>query len=241
FLVWAWIGTTFFRFSTNQDTTKDPKLTVRAQKLAPAATFLFGFTLTGAAFDWLMSMLPTWYSTIFGVTIFAGSVVSMYATMIIVTMALRDAGHLKNAVNVEHYHDLGKLMFGFLVFWAYVSFAQYMLIWYASIPEEVTFYHHRWDVGPWKTISTIIIFCHFIIPFFLILSRNAKRKLGMLRFGAIWLLVMHAVEMYWFVMPYFAGGEVSFHWLDAACFLGVGGVYLAVVLQRMTRHPLIPI
>lgn len=241
FLVWAWIGTTFFKFSTDQDKTKDPQLTVKAQKLAPAATFLFGFTLTGAAFDWLMSMLPTWYSTIFGVTIFAGSVVAMYATMIVVTMALNEAGHLKNAVNVEHYHDLGKLMFGFLVFWAYVSFAQYMLIWYAAIPEEVTFYHHRWDVGPWKTISTVIIFCHFIIPFFLVLSRNAKRKLGVLKFGAIWLLAMHAVEMYWFVLPYYGNGEAGFHWLDIACFLGVGGVYLAIVLQRMTRHPLIPI
>jgi len=241
FLVWGWIATTFVKLSTDQDKTKDPKLTVRAQKLAPAATFLFGFTLTGAAFDWLMSMLPTWYSTIFGVTIFAGSVVSMYATMIVVTMALRDAGHLKNAVNVEHYHDLGKLMFGFLVFWAYVSFAQYMLIWYASIPEEVTFYHHRWDVGPWKTISTIIIFCHFIVPFFLVLSRNAKRKLGVLRFGALWLLAMHVVEVYWFVMPYCGDGNVALSWIDIACFLGVGGVYLAIVFQRMARHPLIPI
>ena len=95
-----------------------------------------------------MSLLPTWFSTIFGVTIFAGSVVCMYATLIVVTQSLRDAGHLKNAVNVEHYHDLGKLLFGFLVFWAYVSFAQFMLIWYAAIPEETTFFHHRWDVGP---------------------------------------------------------------------------------------------
>jgi len=241
FAVWAWLGTTFFGYSTRQDATKDPKLTLKAQRLAPAATFLFGFTLTGAAFDWLMSLLPTWYSTIYGVTIFAGSVVAMYATMIIVTMSLNAAGHLKNAVNVEHYHDLGKLLFGFLVFWAYVSFAQYMLIWYASIPEEVTFYHHRWDVGPWKTISTVIIICHFVVPFFIILSRNAKRKLGLLRFGAIWLVVMHAVEMYWMVMPYYGGGEVSLHWIDIACVLGVGGVYLALVFYRMSKHPLIPV
>jgi hypothetical protein len=239
FLVWAWIGTAFFGFSTKQDTTKDPKFTVQAQRLAPAATFLFGFTLTGAAFDWLMSLLPSWYSTIFGVTIFAGSVVAMYATMIIVTMSLNKAGHLKNAVNTEHYHDLGKLLFGFNVFWAYTSFAQFMLIWYAAIPEEVTFYHHRW--GAWKTVSMAIVFCHFVIPFFILLSRNTKRKLGVLQFGAAWMLVMHAVEMYWFVMPYYAGGESSVHWLDVTCFLGIGGVYLAVVMNRMTKHPLIPI
>src|SRR5579871_5968391 len=148
---------TFFRLSTNQDTTKDPKLTLKAQRLAPVATFIFGFTLTGAAFDWLMSLLPTWYSTIYGVTIFAGSVVCMYATLILVTQALRGAGLLKDAVNVEHYHDLGKLLFGFLIFWAYTSFAQYMLIWYAAIPEETAFYHHRWDVGPWMAISLAIV------------------------------------------------------------------------------------
>jgi hypothetical protein len=240
-VAFAVIGTMFFGFSTKQDTTKDPKFTVQAQRYAPIATFVFGFTLTGAAFDWLMSLLPSWYSTIFGVTIFAGSVVAMYATLIILTMALNNAGHLKNAVNVEHYHDLGKLLFGFLVFWAYVSFAQFMLIWYAAIPEEVTFYHDRWDVGPWKTVSLVIVFCHFVIPFFLLLSRNTKRKLGFLRLGAIWLLVMHTVEMYWFVMPYYQGGEWSFHWLDVTCFLGIGGVYLAVVLNRMTKHPLIPV
>jgi hypothetical protein len=241
FIVWAWIGMTFFGLSTRQDASKDPKLTVRAQKLAPVATILFGLTLTGAAFDWLMSMLPTWYSTIFGVTIFAGSVVVMYATLIVVTMALRQAGHLKDAVNVEHFHDLGKLMFGFLVFWAYTSFAQFMLIWYAAIPEETQFFHHRWDVGPWAAVSLAIVVLHFVVPFFLVLSRNVKRRPWALRIGALWLIVMHAVEMYWFVFPYYGHGEVTVSWIDLACLLGVAGVYLAAVFHRMTKHPLIPI
>lgn len=240
-LVWAWIGTTFFRLSTSQDGTKDPKLTVRAQQLAPAATFLFGFTLTGAAFDWLMALLPSWYSTIYGVTIFAGSVVCMYATMIVVTQSLRDAGHLKNAVNVEHDHDLGKLLFGFLVFWAYVSFAQFMLIWYAAIPEETTFFHHRWDVGTWMYVSLGLVVLHFVVPFFLLLSRNVKRRSWAVKIGAIWLIAMHVVEMYWQVMPYYAGGESTVHWMDFACLLGIAGAYLAVVFYRMTKYPLIPV
>ena len=177
---------------------------MQAQRLAPAATFLFAFTLTGAAFDWIMSLLPTWYSTIYGVTIFAGSVVSMYATMIVVTMALNDAGLLKNAVNVEHFHDMGKLLFGFLVFWAYTSFAQFMLIWYAAIPEEDDLLPPPAGTsarGRWAQVSLLIVVCHFVVPFFLILSRNVKRRLWALRIGAIWLLVMHAVEMYWLVLP----------------------------------------
>jgi hypothetical protein len=243
FAVWIWIGFAFLKYSTNQDGTKDPKLTLKAERLAPAATFLFGYTLTGAAFDWLMSMLPTWYSTIFGVTVFAGSVVCMYATMILVTMSLREAGLLKNAVNVEHFHDMGKLMFGFLVFWAYTSFAQFMLIWYAAIPEETDFFHHRWDVGPWAAVSLLIVLAHFVAPFFILLSRNVKRRPWALRIGATWLIVMHVVEMYWFVLPYYGGGELTTGpmWIDASCLVGVAGVYLAVVFHRMTKHPLIPV
>jgi hypothetical protein len=242
FLAWIWIALKFFSLSTSQDGTKDPKLTVRAQSLAPIATFLFGFTLTGAAFDWLMSLLPSWYSTIYGVTIFAGSVVCMYATLIVVTQSLRTAGHLKNAVNVEHDHDLGKLLFGFLVFWAYTSFAQYMLIWYAAIPEETTFFHHRWDVGPWMYVSLAIVVLHFVVPFFLLLSRNVKRRAWAVKIGALWLIGMHVVEMYWQVMPYFGGGEPAGNWwIDVACLVGVAGVYLAVVFYRMTQYPLIPV
>ena len=241
FVAWTVIGRTFFRLSTSQDGTKDPRLTVRAEQIAPVATFIFAFTLTGAAFDWLMSLLPTWYSTIYGVTIFAGSVVCMYATLIVVTQSLRDAGHLKNAVNVEHDHDLGKLLFGFLVFWAYVSFAQFMLIWYASIPEETTFFHHRWDVGPWMWVSLGIVVLHFVVPFFLLISRNVKRRTWAVKIGALWLIAMHVVEMYWQVMPYYGGGESTVHWIDVACLFGVAGAYLAVVFYRMTKYPLIPI
>ncbi len=240
-LVWSFLATRLFGFSTKQDATRDPKLTLAAQGFAPVATILFALTLTFAAFDWIMSLDPAWFSTIFGVTIFAGSVVAMYSTLIVVTMALKDRGLLKDAVTVEHYHDLGKLLFGFLIFWAYVSFSQYMLIWYAALPEETTFYHLRWDVGPWKSVSLFIVFAHFVIPFFLILSRNMKRRLTVLRLGAMWLLGMHAVEMYWLVMPNYAHGEVSLHWLDATCFLGVGGAYLAAVFYRMTKYPLIPV
>lgn len=241
FAIWLFLATRLFGFSTSQDSSKDPKLTLAAQSFAPGGTILFGLSLTFAAFDWLMSLNPGWYSTIFGVTIFAGSVVAIFATLILVTMALRDDGLLKDVLKVEHFHDMGKLLFGFMVFWAYVNFSQFMLIWYASLPEETVYFHLRWDVGPWKNISLAIVFLHFVVPFFTIVSRNAKRRLSILRIGAIILLAMHCVEMYWIVMPNYKGGESSFHWMDAACFLGVGGLYLALVFNRMTKHPLIPI
>lgn len=243
FLVWAVLGIRLLGYSTAQDVSKDPQLTVRAHSFAHPATILFGLSTTFAAFDWIMALEPTWFSTIFGVVYFACGVVSSYAVIILVTMALRTSGPLEGAVTPEHYHDLGKLMFGFLVFWAYVSFSQLMLIWYAALPEETTFFHNRWDYGPWAKVSIAIIVGGFVVPFFWLISRNFKRNLGRLQIGAGILLVMHVVDMYWFVMPNYALGsnDFSFHWMDAACLLAVGGIYGAFVFFRMTKHALVPI
>lgn len=241
-LLWAFMGTWLLRRSTMQDTTKDPKLTVGTAGLAPIMTILLAFSLTGAAFDWIMSLEPSWYSTIFGVNFFASSFVAIHAVLIITLFQMRQDGMLLKEVNVEHFHDLGKLQFGFLVFWAYISFSQFMLIWYAAIPEEVTWYHHRWDVGPWAFISLGLLLVHFVVPFFLILSRNTKRKIEILRLGAIIILAMHVVELYWFVMPNIPKQEeFAFHWMDIACLLGPVGVYLAVVFRNMASYPIIPV
>ena len=243
FLVWSFLALRMLNYSVVQDTTKDPQLTVRAQALAPGATFLFALSLTFAAFDWIMSLEPTWFSTIFGVYYFATGVVSSYAVIILVTLALRTSGPLKGAVTPEHYHDLGKLMFGFLVFWAYIGFSQFMLIWYAALPEETTWYHNRWDFGPWAKVSMAVLIGHFVVPFFWLISRNFKRNLGRLQVGAAILLVMHVVDIYWFVMPNYALGsnDFAFSWIDIACLLAVGGVYGAVVFFRMGKQALVPV
>lgn len=243
FFIWTVLAVRLFGDSARQDTTKDPKLTLRAQAFAPPATFLFGLSLTFAAFDWVMSLEPSWFSTIFGVYYFATGVVSSLALLILVTMALKNSGPLKGAVTPEHYHDLGKLMFGFNVFWAYIGFSQLMLIWYAALPEETTWYHNRWDFGPWAKVSMSILIGHFVLPFFWLISRNFKRNLGRLQVGSAILLVAHVLDMYWFVMPNYALGsnDFSFHWIDAACLLAVAGVYCAFVFFRMTKHNLVPV
>lgn len=243
FLIWSFLALRMLGYSVTQDTTKDPQLTVRAQAFAPAATFLFALSLTFAAVDWIMSLEPTWFSTIFGVYYFACAVVSSYAVIILVTLALRTSGPLQGAVTPEHYHDLGKLMFGFLVFWAYIGFSQFMLIWYAALPEETTWYHNRWDFGPWAKVSMAVLIGHFVVPFFWLISRNFKRNLGRLQVGAAILLVMHVVDIYWFVMPNYALGsnDFTFSWIDAACLLAVGGVYGALVFFRMGKQALVPV
>lgn len=239
-VVWTLLAVFFFRNSTRQDGDKSLEHTKKSQRFAPAATFAFGLTLTFAAFDWMMSLEPTWFSTIFGVQYFSVSVVSSLATLVLTLYGLKSAGLLGEAVTTEHFHDVGKLLFGFLVFWAYISFSQFMLIWYASIPEETTYYHLRWSEG-WRTFSLVMVVAHFVVPFFLLMSRNIKRRLPILAFGAAWLLVTHVVEIFWLVMPYVSPGELSVHWLDVAALFAVGGIYLTVVFLLMGRHPLIPV
>jgi hypothetical protein len=242
FLSWVVISRKLFTNSTKQDLSGDPKFTVSSARAAPVSIAVFALTTTFAAFDWLMSLEPTWISTIFGVNFFAQSIVSMFAVTILIAMSLRAQGHYKGAVNVEHFHDLGKLQLGFLIFWAYVNFSQFMLIWYASIPEETTYYHKRWSEGGqgWRAWSLAIIFGHFIIPFFIILSRNAKRALTPLAIGASIILLFHFVMVYWLVMPYYGNG-LNPSLADLACLMAVGGLYFSLVLHRMTQHALIPV
>ncbi len=238
---WTWLALTFFKLSTSQDSSKKLDNTTRSQNLAPIAMLLFGVSLTFAGIDWVMALDPMWYSTMWGVQLFAGSVVSMFAVLILTTLSFKKHKLTGDAINVEHFHDLGKLQFGFLVFWAYISFSQFFLIWYSNVPEETTFYNRRWHEmgGSWQGVSWALFFCHFVLPFVVLLSRNVKRRLNLLPIGAVIILVMHFVELYWLVMPTI--GPLSVHWMDIACFLGVGGAYLAVVFRNMLGHSLIPV
>jgi hypothetical protein len=244
-LVWTWLSTRLFRYSTNQDKSGDPRWTLELQRMAPVATILFAFSLNFAAFDWFMSLEPNWYSTMFGVRLFATSAVLSFALNILVTLGLRRAGVSKDAIHVEHFHDLGKLLFGFLVFWAYISFGEFFLIWYATIPEETIYFHRRWDTDSWRMVSVSLVVVKFIIPFFLILSRNAKRNLTLLGLGAGIIVALHLVEMYYWIMPHFHEGGIALSATglitDLGCVLACVGLYLAVVFHRMLNHPVIPV
>jgi hypothetical protein len=186
-----------------------------------------------------MSLDPHWYSTIFGVYFFAGAFDGALASLILIIMAFQNRGLLTNIVNEEHFHDLGKLLFGFVVFWAYIAFSQFMLIWYANIPEETIWFGHRWEHG-WQYVSVLLAVGHFVIPFFVIISRGAKRNRKILAWTAIWILFMHYVDLYWLVMPGFQTESFRPHLLDLVLFVGVGGLFLAVLIRLAIRPALIP-
>lgn len=240
-VVWVLIALFYFRTSLKQDETRDKRLTNRMNSAAAMSAFAFGLTLTFAAFDWMMALEPTWYSTIFGVIIFGGSAIAILALTIIIGMNLARGGHVGDAMNVEHFHDLSRLMFGFLCFWTYVSFSQWMLIWYAGIPEEAVWYHARWS-GGWEWVSVSLVLGQWVVPFFLLMSRNFKRNLSFLYAMCFWIIGFHVLDIYWFVMPHATEvPKLQVGWIDVGCLMFTGGVFFTFVLHGLKRYPLIPV
>ena len=240
FALWSLGARWFSRQSSAQDAGGDPAFTARMQVASAPSTAVFALTLTFAAFDWLMSLDPHWYSTIFGVYVFAGAVTSSLSALALITIALQRAGLLQRVSTVEHRHDIGKLLFGFTVFWAYIAFSQYFLIWYAGIPEETIFFKHRW-IGGWRAVSLILCVGHFVVPFCVLMSRHAKRSALVLGSTSALLLAMHFVDLYWLVMPTLDVQGARFTWIDVVALALPLGVLSLVVAHKASRGPLFPV
>jgi hypothetical protein len=240
FVCWSAIALVYYRRSRSQDATGDPAVSVRLRRLAGPALIVLGLTQTFAAVDWIMSLTPHWYSTIFGVYFFAGAFVGFIALLSIVSVAMRRAGLLDTVISAEHLHDIGKLLFAFTAFWAYIAFSQFFLIWYANLPEETIWYKARLE-GSWATVSLLLMAGHFGVPFFFLMGRAVKRRGTTLAAGGAWLLAMHYVDLYWQVMPTLHPGGVRPSALDLAAFLAVGGSVVAAATWLMRRQALVPL
>ncbi len=191
FGVWALLAKFFVGNSVKQDATGDVALTRRMEKFAPPAFILFGLSLAFAAIDWGMSLEPHWFSTMYPVYFFAASCCGFFSLQILLMNFVQRTGRLTTEISAEHYQDAGKLLFAFgIVFWAYIAFSQYMLIWYANIPEETPWYMAR-QMGGWGWISLLLLFGHFLGPFLMLISRHPKRRVPLITAGAAWMLLMH--------------------------------------------------
>lgn len=226
--------------SVLQDTDGAPRYTVFNRRLTFASLPLFAVCLTFAAIDWLMGLDYHWFSTMWGVYIFAGSVLSALCVLVLLITALRGLGYFQNVVTPEHFHIIGKLMLAFTIFWAYIGFGQYMLIWYANIPEE-TIYFLRRNTESWQILSTALVVGHFFVPFLLLLPNPGKRRPAFLCAVAVWILVMHVLDVYVIVLPALHKAGVVVHWMDFACLAAVGCTVAAVFLKRLGDAPLWPL
>ena len=242
FAVWVGLAQYFSRLSEQQDDTGDADLTLRMERVSAPGMLLFGVTITFASFDLLMSLDAHWFSTIFGIYFFSGSTVSFFALLALLVLLMQRIGFVRRSVTIEHLHDIGKLTFAFIVFWAYIAFSQYMLIWYGNLPEETGWYQRRQE-GDWVWVSLVLLIGHFLIPFLFLMSKHVKRRKGLLAAGAIWVLLMHAFDLYWIIMPqkqFDTAGRIPFHGFDVLCFVGFALLFFAASRHAMGRRSLIP-
>ena len=252
FTIWGGLSTYFLNRSLRQDRDGNPEWTLEMQKASTIGIILFGLSITYAAFDLLMSLDPHWFSTIFGVYYFGGSMMMFFATIILVLQYLQRRGLLTECVNTEHYHDLGKFGFAFIVFWTYIAFSQFLLIWYGNIPEETIWYARRQVggefIGPWTIVTLILLFGHFFIPFLGMMSRHVKRNSWSLQFFCIWLIAMHWLDMFWLVMPELgeyhsanpAEARIPFGLVEIAGVIGLVGLYIAGLARVASGRKLVP-
>jgi hypothetical protein len=240
FAIWSFIALLYYRGSRGQDATGDPAVSARLRRFAGPSIIVLALTQTFAAIDWIMSLTPHWYSTMFGVYFFAGSFLGFIALLSVVAVAMRRAGLLDTVINAEHLHDIGKFLFAFTSFWAYIGFSQFFLIWYANLPEETIWFKARLE-GSWMPVSLLLMAGHFGVPFFYLMGRAVKRRGWTLALGGTWLLLMHFMDLYWQVMPTLHPEGLSPSVLDVAAFLTVGGCFVAAASWLMRRQALVPL
>ncbi len=242
FIIWSFFYYMIIKNSNEQDVSGDQSLTTKNIKLSIIFMPVFAITISLLGIDWLMSLEPHWFSTIFGVYYFAGTVWCAMALVTLTSVLLYEKGLLSEKLNKDHFYSLGTWLFAFTAFWGYIAFSQYMLIWYGDLPEETTWFFHRWD-GAWIYISIVLIIAHFLVPFFSLLSYDAKTNLKRLKFISIWVLAAQFLDVYWMVMPSMkvSSGGYFFSWSDLVFPVAIVGLAMLVFNTMAKKHNITPI
>jgi hypothetical protein len=238
-VIFYWIIT---KNSRKQDLSGDQYLTTKNIRISMGFLIWFAVSISILAVDWMLSIEPHWYSTIFGVYYFAGTAWGALGVLTLIVVLLRENGYLTDKIKRDHYYSLGTLLFAFTCFWGYIAFSQYLLIWYGDLPEETSWFFHRWD-GVWTVLSTILVVAHFIVPFFALLSFPAKTNPKRLKFMSIWVIVVHYLDVYWMIMPGMKveSGGYYFSWSDIVFPIAVVGLLMIIFNSLAKKQNLIPI
>lgn len=238
--VWIWLAVQLRKRSLQQDRTTDAGPTRRARFLSGPGIVIYGLLVTFASIDWIVSLEKDWYSTMFGVIVAGGQILTAYAFAVIMLAFFARQEPFVSTINRVHYHHLGNLLLTFVLFWTYVSFGQLLIIYSGDIPHELEWYLHR-IAGNWKAVVGVIALLHFFLPFFLLLFRAVKNRAAALTVLASVLFVVHIVDTYWLVMPTLHQHGVAMHWLDFTAPIGVGGLWLSYFLWQLKAAPLLPL
>ncbi len=240
FLVWSALSYFLNAWSLEQDRTGDETLSRRMQMTSGVGLVAYGLTVTFASFDWMMSLEPHWFSTIYGVLIMGGQGLTAWGVLIVVLVWLSSRPPLDAVIARDHFHDLANLMLAFVMLWAYFSFSQYLIIWSGNLPEEIAWYLHRLQTG-WRFIGGMLVVFHFAVPFLLLLSRSIKREPQMLVKVAAGILVMRAVDLFWLIAPEFHRNGIAVSWMDIAVPLSLASIWIGCFIWQLRGRALLPV
>jgi len=239
FLVWNTITYFLNAWSLEQDRNPDYRIARRMQRLSAVGLLGYGLMITFASFDWLMSLEPHWYSTMYGVLIIGGQGLSAMAFLIVAVVWLSRRPPLDRIVVASHFHDLGNLMLAFVMLWAYFSFSQYLIIWAGNLPAEIGWFLHRTRTS-WRVVALGLILFHFAIPFVMLLSRAMKREARLILVVAVWILAARVIDLFWLIAPEFHQDGISVSWLDIVLPLTLAAIWLGCFVQQLRGRPILP-
>ncbi len=242
FVAWCITALLLNRWSWSQDRPPDRAYRLRYQNLSGVGLLVYVFTMTFASIDWMMSLEPHWRSTIYGFYVEAGQGLIGFCFVTAMAALLIAYRPLSEIMTKEHLHDLGKLMFAFLILWAYMAFSQGLIYWSGNLPDEISWYLNRTN-GSWWMIGMILVFGHFVIPFLILLGQALKRQAARIAAVALWLMLMRWIDLYWLIIPNFddTKGKLNFSWVNIASTLGIGGLWLVLFFYNLKLHPLVPL
>jgi hypothetical protein len=246
FAIWIVLSRLLVKWSEQSDRGYDETLARKRRMLAGGGLVVQALAITFMSVDWGMSLDPHWFSTVYGIWFMIGTVLSAMTFSVVLLATFADEAPFRGVLRKDEFHDLGKLTFAFLMFWAYISFTQFLIVWAGNLPEEIVWYLRRFE-GGWEYLILAVALLQFALPYALLLSQDVKRDRRKLRAIAGWVLLMHAVELYWLVAPdagpqhHGAARALHFHWLDLAAWLGIGGLWLLFFAQQLRARPLLPL
>jgi len=238
FAIWYALSFLLTKWSAEQDHPPVRDNSARFKALSGPGLILYGFTITFAVIDWIMSIDPSWISTIFGLSFLIGQVLSALCFAVVVERILFRYKPMSELLKPEQVHDHGKFMLTFIMVWAYFAFSQWLIIWAGNLPEEITWYMRRLH-GGWGSVGLFLVLFHFAVPFVMLISRPFKRDITRLVWLAAWLLLMRYVDLFWVIEPNFS---VTFKvtWLDVVVPIAMGGLWLAYFFRNLSTMPLVP-
>ncbi len=240
FAIWCFYAFVLSRLSAAQDRDGDTSLIDRMRTISAPGLVIFTVSTTFAFIDWVMSLEPHWYSTIYGLMFLIGQVLQALAFVVAILILLSDREPLRSKLTSQHFHDLGNLMLAFTVLWAYLSFSQFLIIWAGNLPEEIPWYLTRLR-GGWNVIAVILVLFHFALPFVVLLYREAKRRTGILLIISFAMLAVRVIDVFWVVEPSLRPTGFALSWIDVATFLGIGGLWVGMFFRRLKTRELLPI